>query len=218
MSTPVISRALKPQDIPLLRQLCCDVANRGKPVESIFPDRVLVADLLTNYYTRYEPSATFVAEAEGQVVGYINGCLDNRRYGLAMFWIIVPGVLLKAFKRGTFFNPIFWQHIAAMLRNWRRLFSWRRTSFNSHQGHMHIGIAETHRHQHIGERLVNALCDYARTKGAHEISASVHDANTAACRFFEKLGFTVRERHDMVVSHGHKIEQYQGLLYVKDLV
>ena len=58
-----------------------------------FPDRDVAGDLLTKYYTDYEPQSTFVAECDGRLIGYINGCMDNRRYGLVMFWILMPALL-----------------------------------------------------------------------------------------------------------------------------
>ena len=68
-------------DRAALRTLCCDVADRGLPIEHFFSDREVAADLLTKYYTDYEPESTFVAICNGRLVGYINGCTDNRRYG-----------------------------------------------------------------------------------------------------------------------------------------
>src|SRR5476651_2072814 len=99
-------RSFRPEDRPALRTLCCDVADRGGPVENFFPDRDLAADLLTKYYTEYEPQATFVAECDGRLAGYINGCMDNRRYGLVFFWLLLPPLLIKGFKRGIFFRPV----------------------------------------------------------------------------------------------------------------
>ena len=85
MSPNTIIRLYQKSDREALRRICCDVADRGGPIENFFPDRVLVADLLMNYYADYEPEASFVAENSGELVGYINGCFDNRRYGLVMF-------------------------------------------------------------------------------------------------------------------------------------
>src|SRR5271156_577759 len=97
-------RPYKTGDKASLRTLCCDVADRGGPIEGIFPDRDVAADLLTKYYTDYEPQSSFVALCDQQVVGYINGCMDNRRYGLVICWLIMPAMLIKAFKRGLFFR------------------------------------------------------------------------------------------------------------------
>jgi len=191
------------------------VADRGGPIENFFPDRDVAADLLTKYYTDYEPQSTFVALCDERMVGYINGCMDNRRYGLVMGWLLMPPLLIKAFKRGVFFRPEILQLLRGALKNWRRIFVWRKKSFHSHQGHLHIGILGDFRGQQVGRNLLNALMAHASAGGVSEIVASVHDANNAAGRFFETQGFVVRESYPMVLIRDGKEEHYHSLLYVK---
>jgi ribosomal protein S18 acetylase RimI-like enzyme len=210
-------RPYQPQDRTALRQICCDVADRGEPIERLFSDRLMAADLLTTYYTDYEPQSSFVAEIDGQVVGYINGCLDNRRWGLVMFWLLIPRLIIKGLKRGVFFRPECWHMLRVAALNWRRLFSWRKHEFHSHQGHMHIGIAKDFRHQHIGELLIDALCRYAKSRGVGQLAASIHDGNVIACRFFQGHGFRVNESYPMIGVRLGVLEPYQALVYVKDL-
>ena len=213
----IIIRPYEHSDRSIVRTICCDAADRGKPIEGFFPFREFAADLLTSYYTDYEPSSSFVALSEGKVIGYVQGSFDNRRYGLIMFWILIPKALIKGLKEGVFFSNAFWRIAIGMVKNWRRLFQWRKQSFHSHQGHMHIGIEEHHRSQRVGQKLVAALLHYAETKGVDELTASVHSANTKACHFFEYFGFEVRESYPMVVVYGDKEERYQSLLYVKNI-
>jgi len=213
----IIIRPYKKEDRQSLRDLCCDVANRGQPIEDLLPDREVAADLLSKYYTDYEPESSFIALSDGKLVGYINGGLDNRRYGLVMFWLLMPPLLIKAFKRGFFFKPQIRQLFKGMIKNWRRIFVWRKKSFHSHQGHLHIGVADDCRGQKVGQRLVETLIDYARTTGIGELAASVHDQNKNACHFFESQGFKVRENHPMVTINHGKEENYHSLLYVKTI-
>ncbi len=213
----IIFRPYVPADREALRALCCDVADRGGPIEGFFPDREVAADLLTSYYTDYEPQASFVAFSGGRLAGYINGCMDNRRYGLVMFWLLMPALLLKAVKRGVFGHASVLQLLAGMLKNWRRIISWRKKSFHSYQGHLHIGIARDFRGQGIGRHLLEALTAYAQGLGMVELAASVHEANQAAADFFAGQGFQVRERYPMVQVRAGKEEHYHSLLYVKTL-
>ncbi|MDE1920660.1 MAG: GNAT family N-acetyltransferase [Candidatus Omnitrophica bacterium] len=210
-------RSYRAEDRAALRGLCCDVADRGGPIENFFPDREVAADLLTRYYTDYEPESTFVAVSGGRLIGYINGCMDNRRYGLVMFWLLGPALLVKAFKHGLFFRCEIHQLLRSVLKNWRRIFVWRKKSFHSHQGHLHIGVAAGFRGQQVGRDLVDALVAHAARKGATELAASVHDANKAAGDFFQKLGFTALERYPMVLIRNSKEEHYHSLLYVKTI-
>lgn len=61
-----------------IRQLCCDTGFFGEPVDKLFRDRDLFADLFTRQYLKYEADWGMVAEAEGRVVGYLLGSV--RRY------------------------------------------------------------------------------------------------------------------------------------------
>jgi ribosomal protein S18 acetylase RimI-like enzyme len=210
-------RPFHKEDRAMVRKICCDVADRGEPIENIFPDREFAADLLTNYYTDYEPESSFVAENDGQVVAYINGCIDNRRYGLALLFLIIPKLIVKGLVRGVFFRPEVGQMVKGMFKNWRRLFTWRKQSFHSHQGHLHIGVAQGARGQKVGKKLVDALLAYAQAQHMGEIAASVHDGNTSACRFFEGLGFKPRERYPMMMAQGDSFKEYHSISYVKTI-
>ncbi|MBF0490422.1 MAG: GNAT family N-acetyltransferase [Candidatus Omnitrophica bacterium] len=211
-------RPFNKTDRAALRQICCDVADRGEKIENFFPDREFAADLLTSYYLDYEPDSTFVADVDGAVVGYINGCLDNRRYGLAVMFLIIPKLIIKGLVRGVFFRREFLLIFKSMLKNWRRVFVWRKQSFHSHQGHLHIGVAKGFRTQSIGQKLVRALLDYARQNNIHELAASVHDGNTAACRFFEQLGFVARDQYPMMMAYGDSFKEYHSVSYVKSII
>ena len=210
-------RPYKEADREALRKLCCDVADRGGSIENFFPDREVAADMLTKYYTDYEPESTFVALSDTHLVGYINGCMDNRRYGLVMFWLLIPALLIKGLKRRIFVHPEIQQLVGGALRNWRRIFVWRKKSFHSHQGHLHIGIAQDYRGQQLGAQLLKALINHAAGSGVSELAASVHEANTAAGRFFGAQGFVVRERNPMIIVRNGKEEHYQSLSYVKTI-
>ncbi len=211
-------RTLNKADRGEVRRICCDVADRGEPIENFFFDREFAADLLTSYYTDYEPESSFVAEIDGRVVAYINGCLDNRRYGLTMLFLIIPKLIVIGFIRGVFFHKRFWMVLKGMMKNWKRIFIWRKKSFHSHQGHLHIGVSKNARHKQVGHGLVNILIDYAKSQRIDEMTASVHDGNVLACRFFEHLGFIVKDRYPMVMVHGDLFKEYHSIYYVKAIV
>jgi len=210
-------RPFRRDDRQAVRQICCDVADRGNPIEGIFPDREFAADLLTSYYTDFEPESTFIAEQDGRVIAYINGCLDNRRYGLAVIFLIIPRLILKGLVRGTFFRPECWQILKGSVRNWKRIFDWRKKSFHSHQGHLHIGVVKEARRHQAGHLMMERLLSYASEKGLASIAASVHEGNTEACRFFEQLGFEPKDRYLMMMADGHSLKEYHSIAYVKSI-
>ena len=70
-------RGYLPTDRPAIRKLCCDTGFLGKPIDEVFQDRELFADLFTGAYLDHEPEWAFVAEAEGRLVGYLLGSVHR---------------------------------------------------------------------------------------------------------------------------------------------
>src|SRR5271154_414309 len=105
MEAAVQIRPYALRDRDALRQICADTADSGQPIECIFPDREVFADLLTNYYTQFEPQSAFVADNNGKVVGYLTGCVNTKRFLRVMTWRIVPVIFVKALLRGALWHP-----------------------------------------------------------------------------------------------------------------
>lgn len=207
MSEDVIVRAYLPPDRPALRGLACDTANRGRPVETFFPDREVFADLITRYYTEYEPKATWIAEAGGRLVGYLTGCLDTHRYWRIMARRVIPQTVGKAILRGTFASRRTWRLIGAGIETSLRG-GWRREVLPSrYAAHLHVNVRQEFRGRSVGRRLVERFCEHARAAGGTGVHLGVREENTAACRFFERLGFTLLHRYPLACwdEAGHSL-------------
>lgn len=211
-------RSYKLSDRARIRYICCEVANRGARIDDYFPDEEITADLLTYYYTEYEPESILVAEVDGVVIGYLTGCTDNRKYGLVFFWLILPLLLLKGVVRGTFINKKQQMMLGVMAKNWRRLAVLRKTSFNSHLGHFHIGILKEYRGKRFGKALIEEFLHYAKLNHVETIIASVHSRNVIACQFFDHLDFRINSTYPMIGINKGQEESYHAIEYVKNLL
>jgi GNAT superfamily N-acetyltransferase len=78
-------RRYQKSDREAVRTICCDTGFLGNPIDPIYRDRELFADLITNPYLDYEPEWTLVAEADGQVAGYILGSVKANFSRTLMF-------------------------------------------------------------------------------------------------------------------------------------
>lgn len=90
-----VIRPYRPGDRAAVRQICCETAFRHLGATAVFEDQELFADYWTRYYTDFEPDMTFVAEREGQVVGYVFGSIDSRRHVRTMISRVLPQVLAR---------------------------------------------------------------------------------------------------------------------------
>ena len=69
-------RSYRETDRAAIRRLCCETGYLGNPVDPLFRDRELFADLFTNAYLEYEPDWALVAEVDGRVIGYLLGAVS----------------------------------------------------------------------------------------------------------------------------------------------
>jgi ribosomal protein S18 acetylase RimI-like enzyme len=217
MGTGLQIRPYEPRDRAALRQICCDTADAGQPVENFFPDREVFADLLTNYYTEHEPQSTFVADDGGEVVGYVTGCLDTKRFLSTMKWRIVPVVLVKALLRGTLWHPQTIRLLRANLGLWLKRGDRSGPTLDDYPAHLHVNVRQGFRGQHLGQQLVAMFCDRARAAGVRGVHAGVSTENTKARHFFEQLGFAELGRETRMRKTDGSGDILYTILYGKKL-
>lgn len=189
----MIVRPYRPGDRAAVREICCDTADSGKPVERFFPNREVFADLLTRYYTDIAPEPVWIADDAGEVAGYLTGCLDTRRYLRAMAFRIAPLAFLKALARGALWHPLTRKLIAANFGDWVR---GRRQDIGHYPAHVHINLRPVARGSGVGEQLMDAFLRQAKDAGIAGVQASVSEGNAGGRRFFEKCGFVPQGREN----------------------
>ncbi len=189
MGTDVHIRPYEPRDRAAVRQICADTADAGQPVERFFPDREVIADLLTNYYTEFEPQSTWVVDKGDGVVGYLTGCLDTKRFMRVMIWRIGPKLFFKALVRGTLWHPQTLRFLRANIGLWLTGGHAARASLHDYPAHLHINIRDGFRGHGLGQDLVKTFSDCAVEAGVRGVHAGVSANNPRACHFFEELGF-----------------------------
>lgn len=78
-------RPYRPEDRKAICNLCSETGFLGHPVDSLFHDREMFAELFTRPYLDHEPEWGTVAESDGQVVGYLLGSVCRHFELLQMF-------------------------------------------------------------------------------------------------------------------------------------
>ena len=194
----VLIRAYEPRDREAVRQLCCETADLGKPIERFFDDREIAADLLTRYYTAYEPRSLVVAESAGRVVGYVTGCLDSRRYWRLMAQRVIPRAFLRSLLRGTWCSAKTWRLVRIGVTVWLVAGRRRDIPLERYPAHLHINLRPEVRGHGVGRLLVERFLDQARAAGASGAHVAVSEENPLACRFFERLAFQPLGRYPMI--------------------
>ena len=155
MQDEVIIRHCQPQDIPSLRTLAVDTAYFGEPGEYFFPDRELLADMIMEYYARYEPEHTWVAEYRGDIIGYLSASFDERKSLLCSALRILPFSLIKALIRGRLWDKktlrLLWYNLRCAFKGESRLAG---VNPKQYPVQFHQNIKEGFRGMRVGSRLV----------------------------------------------------------------
>ena len=208
-------RAYTVRDRAAVRAIACETAVRSKPVESVWPDREVAADLLTCYYTDYEPGSLWVAEHAGQVIGYLTGCLGTRRYQQVMVWRVVPHAVLGAITRGVLWSPQLWRLARAGIATWRHGGFRQRVPLDRYPAHLHVNIQEGFRGQQVGRRLLERFLAQATAAGVSGMHLAVREENVPARTFFERMGFMRLNSRSFAVPDEGRLKISVTLTYGK---
>jgi ribosomal protein S18 acetylase RimI-like enzyme len=217
MGTALHIRQYERRDRAAVRRICCDTADAGQPVERFFPDREIIADLLTNYYTEFEPQSIFVADAGAGPVGYLTGCLSTSHYLRVVMWRIAPLVFAKALVRGALWHPQTIRLLRANIGMWLTNGYRSSPALREYPAHLHVNVQEGFRGQHIGQRLVEAFCQRACDAGVRGVHAGVSADNSRACHFFEEQGFIEVHREPRMRKPDESRRILYTIIYARSL-
>lgn len=158
------------KDRDSVRDLCCDTGFLGNPIDPVFGDRDLFADIHTRYYLEREPESAFVVEARGRVVGYILGCKNSRDFRRYFILRTLPRTALKlAWRYFTKYNQK-----ERRYARWLLLRSLRETpSMPKDSAHLHIDLKEECRSRHTGRKLLEEFFNYLRENKVKRVYGGV---------------------------------------------
>ena len=218
MHAITVIRPYQPADRRAVRAICCETADRGDPIEGMFSDRELVADLVTRYYTDIEPKSCWVAEEDGAVVGYVNGALSTRRYARLMAFRVAPAAIIRAIGRGALLRAETWRALLAASRSRRG----SRTRFGAiaaaFPAHLHIDIVKPARGRGVGRRLIGAFLAHVASHGVPGVHATVREDHPAGRHFFERMGFHEAGSYRVVLPAKRGTHQTGVIIYARAIL
>jgi len=178
-------------------------------------DLQLVADLLTEYYVRYEPEHLLVAETTTGVVGYLSGCFDSGRCR----WVKGTRVIPRAIVRALFRGEVGWREV-------RYLGSFlyvaahgglRSSPPSGYPAHFHVNIAEGARGQGLGTELAEKYFALLREEEVPGVHVRVRRNARRASRFFQSLGFDRENGYPVILAEKNQFRTSRSIIYTKKL-
>jgi len=165
----------------------------GAPVDALFSDREVFADFFTRYYTDWEPESAMVVDAEGEVVGYLNGCVRPRRYGFVQAWIIAAHIIPRVIARTVALD--YSRRDCRFL--WWVLARGRAETPRTADGaaHFHFNLLPAWRNGEASRRLFYAFIEQLRQKGVRRVFAQIQTyRDSRPLKLFERFGFKLHDR------------------------
>src|SRR5262245_18422820 len=95
---PYLIRGYRTSDREAVRKLCCHTGFLGEPIDPVYQDQELFADLLTTYSTDHEPESCFLLEVNGEIAGYLLRSSKPLQYQLYVLYQNV-WLFFRAFTR-----------------------------------------------------------------------------------------------------------------------
>lgn len=190
MTAPdIVIRKFQPKDKDQVRKISHDTAFIGESAAIFFKGEKIISDSLTLYFTDYEPESCFIAEANGEIAGYLIGAKSQVASEKIINSKIAPHLFWEALKSGVFFNKknmtFILNSLSGMMKGEFNL-----PDFNKeYPAILHINIKKEFRGLDIGSRLIRAYLDYLREEKINGVHLATMSGG--AGEFFSKQGFNL---------------------------
>lgn len=153
---------------PAVRELCCRTGNGGSAIPAERWE--IFGKIWIEPYRLLAPDWTYVALADGAVVGYLTGCPDTarfaRRYFIHCALPLIGQVVFGRFRHDSY-GRHFVRQTLWLERSAPRSFPWalRRAMPRLYPAHLHMNVDAAHRHSGVGTRLLQRYCADLRAAG-----------------------------------------------------
>jgi len=190
---PVTIRKYRESDRDEVRRICCDTGFLGNPIEGIFQDRELFADLFTNVYLDYEPEWSLVAESQGRVAGYLLGSVNphfNRTLMLSGFQTACK--MLRRLLTGKYSqHPRSEQFVRWVLTKGLM----EQPKHPEEAAHLHVNLERPLRQGLVARSLLMTFEDRLTSAGFDQYYAKFFSCTQRNPeRMYDRLGFEVYDR------------------------
>jgi GNAT superfamily N-acetyltransferase len=189
----VIIRRYKLEDRAEIRRICCDTGFLGNPIETIFSDREVFADLFTNAYLDYGADWAWVADDGGHIVGYLLGAVaPSFNYTLMYSGFQTTVKMIKRAATGCYAaHPRSRHFIRWLLTNGYR----EQPKHPDNAAHLHLNVEKSHRGHGLGLRLWRAFEQQLESAGIRNCyGAFFSRPRRRPEAVYSRLGFSVFDR------------------------
>jgi len=218
MEKGIIIRNYTKQDRVSVETIQLQTFFLGKPLDIKDKKRI---HRTIGYYLEEESESCFVAEENGKVIGYVLGCLDDKKNQesiLSYVWVIYGKIFILPFMHKS--DRKFWSgQIIGITHALFGKSGEKNFIHPKNAGHIHINLLPNARGKGIGSRLLKTFFKYARFKGVKVIHADSFQTKLNPNKnFWIKNGFKEYSKVDTSFWKGYyPKENIQLVCYYRTL-
>lgn len=189
----IIIRPYEPKDRYAIRRICCDTGFLGNPIETIFSDREIFADLFAGPYLDYGADWAWVADCGGRVVGYLLGSVSPHfNYTLLYSGFQTTMKMITRAATGRYARHPRTRHfIRWLLMNGYR----EQPRHPDHAAHLHLNLEKSYRGHGLGMRLWQAYEEQLNRAGINNCyGAFFSRPGRRPEMVYSRLGFSIFDR------------------------
>jgi hypothetical protein len=181
-----------------VRRICCDTGFLGNPIDQLYQDRELFADLFTNAYLDYEPEWTLVAESGGRVAGYLTGSADPHfQRTLMMSGFNTACKMVKRLITGKYSHHLRSEQFVRWVLT-RGLVEQPRHPEGA--AHLHVNLEKNLRWGSVARRLLSTFEGMLLAAGINHYYAKFFSCpQRNPERMYDRLGFKVYDRMETTI-------------------
>jgi ribosomal protein S18 acetylase RimI-like enzyme len=180
-------RRYRDEDAEAVADICVRTADAGRDATGIYQDPAILDHLFAAPYIALDPELAFVLDdGTGRAVGYVLGTEDTHRFAdrFRDEWLPRVAGLHAAPPAGDWEGPD--ELMAWLLHNPDRL---KVEGLEAYPAHLHIDLLPGHQRQGHGSALLDRLVRELAARRAPALHVGMLTANTAARKFYDRLGF-----------------------------
>lgn len=186
LGSGVLLRPANIADLPDLLRVCLETGDSGKDATHLHHLPDLVGDIYVAPYVLHQKDFAYALQADDQIVGYLLGVLDTRKFEkvlVAEYW---PVTRAKYQQLNLEITP---SDRDLLLELGKQGFS-DQTLVTNYPSHLHIDIVESHQSAGYGKAMISYLLDELKAAGSIGVHLHMSASNDRARGFYKKFGFS----------------------------
>jgi ribosomal protein S18 acetylase RimI-like enzyme len=179
-------RPYRPTDREALYDICVRTGHLGGDSREVYPDPELLPSIFAAPYVELEPDLAFVVDDGERAVGYIVGTADTAAFAQAFRQRWLPRLVDRyPPPAGPPRTPT--ERMVELLHRPERMVV---PALADYPAHLHIDLLPDHQGAGYGRALMTTFLAALRAKGVPRVHLGLAEGNTAARRFYDRMGFT----------------------------